>query len=769
MVDQMQDFAPLLTVLAKPVLTAAIDAGTFKSVADLVTFFCVTVISLVLIVWATPTAKTRLLRVMAVLYCGSGIFHFLAYWHRHLPVKSSSVIVGSLVAMILILIMALVIYVLKKFSGAEHLAETQKSLNRAKQELSREQYLLSSLVDNLPDCIYFKDADSRFIRCNQRTADIFELATPEDALGKSDHDFYRKEEADEYRADELHIMQTGEPIINKEEYELLPDGQHHWMLSTKLPLRDADGNIIGTFGLSRDITQLKQAEARLTEWRERFELAVKGTNDGLWDWNVQTDEVWYAARFRELLGFEGDDIIAFPNQLKSFIDRLHPEDRVRVMRSFDDHLENRRPHDEEYRLHTVDGHDRWFRGRGQAKWDENGKPVRMAGSIQDVHRRHQEQEELNSLKLQLQQALQGGNVGMWDWDVLTNEVIVSPELMLQIGEDPERPWTSLNDWNIRLHPDDRDAAVQRTQDYIAGRIEEYESSFRLQHANGGYRWILSRGKLFRKDDGQPRRFIGVHVDLTELREAQEALADSEARLTNRSAELERSNRELQQFAYVASHDLQEPLRSVVGFCQLLEREYQDSLDDTGQMYLQMIVDGGKRMQQLISDLLEYSRVGRGNSFESVDLQDTMEQVTALLHSAITESDAKVTFDALPTVQADGAQMVRLFQNLVGNAIKYRGDRSPVVKIWSEESNTEWKLFVSDNGIGIDNEFSDQVFIIFKRLHTREEYPGTGIGLAICRRIVERHRGQIRLLESHSQQVDPDHGCTFEIILPKSHT
>lgn len=769
MVDQMQDFAPLLTVLAKPVLTAAIDAGTFKSVADLVTFFCVTVISLVLIVWATPTAKTRLLRVMAVLYCGSGIFHFLAYWHRHLPVKSSSVIVGSLVAMILILIMALVIYVLKKFSGAEHLAETQKSLNRAKQELSREQYLLSSLVDNLPDCICFKDADSRFIRCNQRTADIFELATPEDALGKSDHDFYRKEEADEYRADELHIMQTGEPIINKEEYELLPDGQHHWMLSTKLPLRDADGNIIGTFGLSRDITQLKQAEARLTEWRERFELAVKGTNDGLWDWNVQTDEVWYAARFRELLGFEGDDIIAFPNQLKSFIDRLHPEDRVRVMRSFDDHLENRRPHDEEYRLHTVDGHDRWFRGRGQAKWDENGKPVRMAGSIQDVHRRHQEQEELNSLKLQLQQALQGGNVGMWDWDVLTNEVIVSPELMLQIGEDPERPWTSLNDWNIRLHPDDRDAAVQRTQDYIAGRIEEYESSFRLQHANGGYRWILSRGKLFRKDDGQPRRFIGVHVDLTELREAQEALADSEARLTNRSAELERSNRELQQFAYVASHDLQEPLRSVVGFCQLLQREYQDSLDDTGQMYLQMIVDGGKRMQQLISDLLEYSRVGRGNSFESVDLQDTMEQVTALLHSAITESDAKVTFDALPTVQADGAQMVRLFQNLVGNAIKYRGDRSPVVKIWSEESNTEWKLFVSDNGIGIDNEFSDQVFIIFKRLHTREEYPGTGIGLAICRRIVERHRGQIRLLESHSQQVDPDHGCTFEIILPKSHT
>ena len=290
MVNQMQDCTRFLIILPNSAAIAALDAGTFKSVADLVTFFCVTVISLVLIFWAAPTAKTRLVQSMSVLLCGSGVLHFLAYWHRDQAMHSSSVIVASAIAMLLILVAALVIYLLKKSSSAQHLAQAQQSLSKAQEELSREQYLMSSLVDNMPDSIYFKDAESCFIRCNRRTADVFELADPEEAVGKSDHDFFSKDEADEYRADELHIMQTGEPIINKEEYELWPDGEHHWVLSTKLPLRDSDGNIMGTFGLSRDISQLKKAEALLAESQKRFELAVKGTNDGLWDWNVETDE-----------------------------------------------------------------------------------------------------------------------------------------------------------------------------------------------------------------------------------------------------------------------------------------------------------------------------------------------------------------------------------------------------------------------------------------------------------------------------------------------
>ena len=176
MVNQMQDCTRFLIILPNSAAIAALDAGTFKSVADLVTFFCVTVISLVLIFWAAPTAKTRLVQSMSVLLCGSGVLHFLAYWHRDQAMHSSSVIVASAIAMLLILVAALVIYLLKKSSSAQHLAQAQQSLSKAQEELSREQYLMSSLVDNMPDSIYFKDAESCFIRCNRRTADVFELA-----------------------------------------------------------------------------------------------------------------------------------------------------------------------------------------------------------------------------------------------------------------------------------------------------------------------------------------------------------------------------------------------------------------------------------------------------------------------------------------------------------------------------------------------------------------------------------------------------------------
>ena len=171
------------------------------------------------------------------------------------------------------------------------------------------------------------------------------------------------------------------------------------------------------------------------------------------------------------------------------------------------------------------------------------------------------------------------------------------------------------------------------------------------------------------------------------------------------------------------------------------------------------------MQRLINDLLEYSRVGRrGNPFESVDLNHVIDEVQALLHSAIVESGATIEFDGLPQVYADMGQMIRVFQNLIGNALKYRGDKPPFVRIQAERGDREWNLLVSDNGIGIPAEFAEQVFIIFKRLHTREEYPGTGIGLAVCRRIIERHSGRIELVPPDAAKNSLG-GATFRLSLP----
>ena len=209
------------------------------------------------------------------------------------------------------------------------------------------------------------------------------------------------------------------------------------------------------------------------------------------------------------------------------------------------------------------------------------------------------------------------------------------------------------------------------------------------------------------------------------------------------ADLQRSNQELEQFAYVASHDLQEPLRIVSSYTQMLERRYSDQLDDDARDFIRYAVDGANRMQRLVQDLLTFSRVSsRGREMLPVDSQSALDQALANLQAAIEESHAIVTSDDLPIVEADDTQLVMLFQNLVGNAIKFHGESDPQVHVSAEREDSHWRLAVQDNGIGIDGQYLDRIFLVFQRLHSRDHYPGTGIGLAVCKRIVERHGGEI---------------------------
>ena len=222
---------------------------------------------------------------------------------------------------------------------------------------------------------------------------------------------------------------------------------------------------------------------------------------------------------------------------------------------------------------------------------------------------------------------------------------------------------------------------------------------------------------------------------TERRRGEEALA-------GQAQELARSNKELEQFAYVASHDLQEPLRMVTSYTQLLARRYQGQLDSDADEFIDYAVDGANRMQGLINALLDYSRVGsRGKAFESVDCEVIFREVKSNLKVAIEEIGAVVTHDPLPVVVADSSQLSRLFQNIIGNALKYRSEGPPQVHVSALRNDGYWSFSVRDNGIGIDSQYADRIFTIFQRLHTREKYSGTGIGLAVCKKIVERHGGQ----------------------------
>jgi light-regulated signal transduction histidine kinase (bacteriophytochrome) len=207
--------------------------------------------------------------------------------------------------------------------------------------------------------------------------------------------------------------------------------------------------------------------------------------------------------------------------------------------------------------------------------------------------------------------------------------------------------------------------------------------------------------------------------------------------------LKRSNSELEQFAYVASHDLQEPLRMISSFLQLLQMRYSGQLDSDADEFINFAVEGAKRMQNLIQDLLAYSRVTtKGNEFKDIKMEEALEQALVNLKMSIEENNANITHDPLPIITADYSQMIQLLQNLIGNSIKYRSDKIPEIHISAQEKDNDWIFSVEDNGIGIDPQYSDQVFQIFKRLHTNEEYKGTGIGLAITKRIIERHSGRI---------------------------
>jgi hypothetical protein len=274
------------------------------------------------------------------------------------------------------------------------------------------------------------------------------------------------------------------------------------------------------------------------------------------------------------------------------------------------------------------------------------------------------------------------------------------------------------------------------------------------------------GLLIAHQCSSPREWIKFEVELLQSLANQIGIALAQARLLQRETEqrqeLARSNADLEQFAYIASHDLQEPLRMVTSYLQLLQKRYRDKLDADADEFIAYAVDGATRMQGLIQDLLSYSRVStRGQPFKTVNGDRALRDALDNLKMAIAETNAIVTFDPLPQVMADGIQLTQLFQNLIANAIKFRREIPLKIHVGVKKSDENWLFSVSDNGIGIEEQYFEKIFLIFQRLHRRTDYPGTGIGLAICKKIVERHGGKIWL------ESKPNRGSIFYFTMPQN--
>ena len=403
------------------------------------------------------------------------------------------------------------------------------------------------------------------------------------------------------------------------------------------------------------------------------------------------------------------------------------------------------------------GSTRWYSVNARAaERDEAGDVRTVVVSFTDVTEQRLAEAELRASEAQLQNAQQIAHIGSWKWNIAADEIEWSDELFRIFGLTPDAFEPTFERYLTHIHPEDREM-VRRTVGEAMERKEAYEMHHRIVHPDGTVRYVLGLGEVVLDEAGEPSVLQGTAQDVTAQHEADRAMQ-------RYADDLEERNAELEQFAYVASHDLQEPLRMVSSFLQLLQRRYADQLDETADEYIAYAVDGAKRMQVLIQDLLAYSRVGtRGKPFKPVDVNRTMDDVLTDLGPALEEFGAVVRVDDLPTVSADDTQLRQLLQNLVANAVKFRGEAVPEVHVSAErvreDDHAVWRFAVADNGIGIEPQHTERVFQIFQRLHTRDEYEGTGIGLAMCKKIVERHGGRIWF------DSEPGTGTTFYFTIP----
>ena len=390
---------------------------------------------------------------------------------------------------------------------------------------------------------------------------------------------------------------------------------------------------------------------------------------------------------------------------------------------------------------------------------ESAEGILVTAAIRDISARKKAEEALRGSEERLRMAVAAAEMGTWFWNIQQDEMNWSEKFRTLLGltSDAKSTYQSFLD---ATHPDDRQRIDQSVKNTIKLGVP-YDIEYRAVWPDSSVHWIVSKGRARRSPEGVAVQMQGIVMDVTARKEAQEAQKHDEAR-ERRSVELKRSNDDLQQFAYVAAHDLQEPLRMVASYTQLLAQRYKGRLDSDADEFIAYAVDGAHRMQLLIGDMLAYCRVGtKGKEFHETSSEAALQQALLNLQGAIQESGGVVTHDPLPTVIADGAQLVQLFQNVVGNAIKYRSAELPRVHVSAKKNGgNEWIFSMQDNGLGIDPKYFEKIFVMFQRLHGREEFSGTGIGLTVCKKIAERHGGRIWVAS------EPGKGSTFYFALPE---
>lgn len=476
--------------------------------------------------------------------------------------------------------------------------------------------------------------------------------------------------------------------------------------------------------------------ARMSE--EMFRLAMNNAPIGMA--LVSPEGKWLRVNraICELVGYSEEELL-----VTDFQTITHPEDLDKDLA----HLQRmlRREIDfyhMEKRYIRKNGEHVWILLSVSLVWDNEDKPRYFISQIQDIDARKKAEAALQISKERLELALQAGQLGTWDWDVLADEVHYDTRWAEMLGYQLAELAPLRATWEKAIHPDDKASVMAALEAHLQGETETYEAEHRLQHKDGRWVWILTKGKVIERDqNGKPLRLCGTHLDVTLQRHAQEELAAF-------ARALERSNKELEDFAHIASHDLKEPLRGIRNYSTFLLEDYEDVLDEDGQNKLHTLVRLTSRLEDLIEELLHYSRVGRTEiALQPVNLHEAVTDIVDSIAGWLEEYNGHVIVeDSLPTTHCHQVLAAEVFRNLITNGIKYNDSERKQVEVGAlhhEDGRTVF--FVRDNGIGIASRHNETIFRIFKRLHGRDKFGGgTGAGLSITQKIVRRHGGRIWL-------------------------
>lgn len=489
---------------------------------------------------------------------------------------------------------------------------------------------------------------------------------------------------------------------------------------------------------------------------------------GTWQWDAQTGKVsWSDGMFR-ILGYDRESTL--PKVTDDFYLRHLEFDEAAQFREFRSRaIADKTPFEYTYRITTNDKRSRVITTKMKFVYDENGQVVKGVGFNRDVTEKTQMLRDLMHYKKMVEQKEEFLNIGTWDLDLKTNQLMMSDGMLRLIGLVPGQSVTAsklLSFYHLYLiAPDNRKAGDAVTPGDMHEEIYIRQSS--ITTGAGESKTLETFGKVQRDSSGAAVKIAGITHDVTKLKQY-------EQELEIKVDELNRSNHELEEFAYVASHDLQEPLRKISTFGERLQTRFGDQLSEEGTAYLNRILASAENMRVLINNLLDFSRVTRmQHAFVKTDIRQVILQVLEELDLSIEDSHAMIDLQAMPEIDVIPEQIKQVFRNLLTNALKFQRGGVPLhISISSQVLNREekekyklrqskkyHKFIVTDNGIGFEEEYAERIFLLFQRLHGKADYPGSGIGLAICRKIADNHHGMI------SASSQPGNGAAFTIILP----